>query len=530
MSFLYAWVLFAILPLILLHKQHRENLKINIFETEIKSKKRQINFFYLSLLFIILALARPVLDNSYTDKKFDAQDYIIALDASFSMQADDLKPSRYEVAKSAIKHLLQEHSKDRFSTFIFTSNALLISPPTTDTSISMIALNAINPKYILTKSTSLKALLQTIAKTSHKKKKLIIFTDGGDEHKVNTLVNLCKKNNIIVYGVAVASKRGAALKQNGELIKDQYSAIVISRINPLLKDLAYISGGKYYAITSQDISLVNQLSSDISKDITEKKTIQVRSYQELFFVPLLIAIFFFFFAVTKIHQLYIFIPLVFLPQPSYAAVLDFYYLDNAQSVLKQKNYLQSIQYYEKVTPSVKTFYNIATLYYKAGHYKKALQYFTIIQTQDKFIKQNILYGLGNCAVKLKRYDRAKNYYLQALAFGEDKDALYNLKLLQKLQLKTDVNLIDMLPPKNAKTKKNSSKSTSQDKDEKKEGGSQKHSKRSAQSKNGVAGTQKKREEKQKILKKSQSKKSNYKTSYKSYELINKGFTNEKEPW
>jgi len=185
--------------------------------------------------------------------------------------------------------------------------------------------------------------------------------------------------------------------------------------------------------------------------------------------------------------------------------------------------------------TVESYFNIATAYYKAHHYKTALEYFSIIESPDASVKQSCFYAMGNCAVKLKRYDRAKNYYLQALALGKDKDALYNLTLLHKLQLKTMVNLIDMLPEKNAHTKKSSSKSTKQQQDDKKQGGAKKKSNRSAQSSAGAGAEKKSKKEKssqedKEKNKSSVAKNNNYKMGYKAYEIINKGYTNEQEPW
>lgn len=520
MVLLNIWVLLGLIPLYLLYKKH---MVIN--------NKRQTKLLYISLVLMFFAAARPALQESRTSEQINFQDYIIALDASYSMQADDLRPSRYENAKKAIKKLISLHPKDRFTLFIFTSNALLISPPTTDTALSILALDAINPEYILTKSTSIKALLNTVAKSSQKKKKLLVFSDGGEEHNINSLLQICKKNNIIFYSIAVASPKGAALKKDGVIMKDQYSSIIISRINPILKDLAHLSGGEYYELSSESLNFVNGLSDDISEEGSEQKEIEVQHYKELFWLPLLFAFFIYLISVTKLHQLYLLPLLFFIPYPSQANILDFYYLSNAKNNIAKKEYLSAIESLKKAEPSVKLYFNIASLYYKAGHYKKALQYFSMIQTKDKTIKQKIFYAQGNAAVKLKRYDRAKTYYLQALALGEDKDALYNLELLQKLHLKTGVNLIDMMPPKNAQTKKNSSKSTSKNKDEKKQSGAKKSSKRATQSKSGAGDSKNTKQKKQNdAQKKAASSKQKYKTSYKAYELINKGYTNEKEPW
>ena len=525
MSFVYPFIFFTFIPLYLFYKKNIQK----------SSNPRQTKLLYLSMAFIFLALARPVLQNTLQDEKFDAQEYIIALDASFSMQATDLKPTRYEVAKEAIKKLLQLHQNDRFTLFVFTSNALLISPPTTDTAISISALDAINPHFILTKSTSLKALLESVAKSSFEKKKLIIFSDGGEEHNLNSLLEIAKSANINNFIVATSSEDGAALKKDGHLIKDQYSSIVISRINPILENLAKLSGGEYYTLDSKELSIINKLSDDLRTTTDKTESIKVKTYKELYFAPLLVAMMLFFLSVTKLHQLYIFIPLLLLPQPSEANLLDFYHLAVAKEQYKKGEYLQSAKSFEKMDATVESYFNIATAYYKAHHYKTALEYFSIIESPDASVKQSCFYAMGNCAVKLKRYDRAKNYYLQALALGKDKDALYNLTLLHKLQLKTMVNLIDMLPEKNAHTKKSSSKSTKQQQDDKKQGGAKKKSNRSAQSSAGAGAEKKSKKEKssqedKEKNKSSVAKNNNYKMGYKAYEIINKGYTNEQEPW
>ena len=467
MSFLYPWVFFALIPLYFLYKRTQQNSVESHFLKDEKSQKRQAKLLYLSLAFLLIALTRPVISNELENEKSDAQEYIIALDASYSMQADDIKPTRYEAAKGIIKELLNTHPKDKFSIFAFTSKTLLISPPTTDTAISAMALDALNPANILTKSTDLKQLFETLSKTAAQTKNLIIFSDGGDESDLNELVSICQKSSIIPYIVATASKNGIALKKDGVILKDQYNSLVISKINPMLKDLASANGGKYYEL---DSSTLSQLSDDISANKSKKNDtkVQVKSYKELYFIPLLGALFLFFASVTKLHQLYFLTLFIFLPNSAKADLVDFYHFSKADSAYKHKQYLQAAKEFEKANPSVQSYFNIATSYYRAKEYKKALEYFDKIQTHSKEIKQKIFYNMAGCAIHLQRYDRAEVYYEQALALGEDKDTLYNLNILHKLALKSGVNIFDMLPPKSAQSKQNSSKKTGTQNNDKKE--------------------------------------------------------------
>jgi Ca-activated chloride channel family protein len=520
MSLLYPWVLFGLIPLYFLYKSDATPQE--------KEKKRQKSLLYITLFFTLLALSRPVIINAPSEQKFDAKDYIIALDASFSMQANDLKPTRYDAAKKSIKRILKSLNKDRFSIFAFTSNTMLISPPTTDNEISMMALNSLEPKYILTKGTSLLSLFESIARTSYKQKNLIIFTDGGEDRELSKLVKLCKKSSIIPYIVATGSNSGATLKKENKPILDKNKNLVISKINPLLKPLAKECGGKYYELnTNKDIS--KEIIADIKNQNSDiKSTIKVLSYKELFMFPLFIALLSFFVSVTKLQQLFIFVPLFLLPYQSHAASLfDFHHYDKANQAYKSKKFIVAAKEFKKLSPSPKSYYNSATAYYKAKNYKKAIELFSQIESKNPKLKQNIFYNLANCAVKLKKYSRAKSYYQKALALGFDKDAFYNLSLLYKLGVKEQKSLSDMLPKKRRQkkevTKQKQKKSTSKS-------ASSKSNQKASQKSNGSGKNKKKKKENQNLQLTKHKNKAKYKLGYKAYELINKGYTNEKHPW
>jgi len=522
MTLLYPWVLFFLIPLYLLYRSEIRQIE--------KTKKRQKNLIYLTLFFTLLALSRPVIIQAPNEQKFDAQDYIIALDASYSMQADDLQPSRYEVAKKNISHIIKSLNKDRFSIFAFTSNAMLLSPPTTDSAISMMALNALEPKYILTKGTSLLSLFTTIAKTSYQQKNLIIFTDGGEDKNLASLVNLCKENSITPYIVATGSSSGTLLKKNDKPILDSNKNLVISKINPLLQPLAKACDGKYYQLdTTKDIA--EKIIADIQKhNSVIQSTTKVFSYKELFIYPLFLALVSFFVSVTKLHQLFLFIPLLFLPYPAHTASLfDFYYNHKANQAYKSNQFITAAKEFQKLSPSPQSYYNSAVAYYKAKNYKKSIELFSQIKSTNPKLKQNIFYNLGNCAVALQKYDRAKYYYQNALALGFDKDAYHNLLLLYKHELLKQKDLSHMLRKKSTKKEKIAKKRQTKQKDTSKSA-SAKSNQKASQKNNGSGTNSKKKKQNQEMQLVKQQTKSKYKLGYKAYELINKGYTNEKHPW
>ena len=516
MTLLNAWVLFGLIPIYYIYKKHT-------------TPSKQTKLLYIALFFMILTVARPAYENAYVKENFNSHEYIIAVDASYSMQADDIKPTRYILAKQAIKKLIKEHPKDRFTIFAFTSSTLLISPPTTDFEISMMALDALNPKYILTKSTNLKNLFTTIAKLPMKHKNLIIFSDGGDERDVANLAKIAKKSSITPFIVATATKRGAALKKDGKYVKNLHDAIVISKINPMLVDLVNATKGKYYQLKTLDD--IETLSDDLKTEQTKKASIEVKTYKELFTIPLLFAILFFFLGVTKFAQkIFIFIPLLLLsPINSKAGILDFYYISHAKQAYGEKNYKESATAFRQISPSTKSYYNIATSCYKMGAYKKAIVYYTQIRTKDKDLKEKIFYNIANTAVKLKKYNKAKEYYIYALALKEDKDALYNLNLLRKLHLKETKDVSKMMP-KNQSNEEQKKQQKSSKAKKKKSGSKSKNSSGNSSKSGSGSASSKKSKQKIKRYKTSKKRKGTYKFTYKAYEKINKGYTDEKEPW
>lgn len=526
MSFLYPFILFLLIPLYLLYKQS--------YSTH-RYKQREKRLLFISLLFIIIALARPVIPNSLNKQKFDAQDFILAIDASYSMQATDIYPSRYSVAKENVKKIIKALPKNRFSIFAFTSNTILISPPTTDSAVSIMALDALEPQFILTKGTSLLALFKRVSKLSFKEKNLIIFSDGGEEKNLTSLVEIAQKNNIKAYIVATGSSSGSVLTKGDKRIKDENNNLVISRINPLLEDLAHISGGEYYELNHPNSNVAEQIIYDLNtKETThDKSNINVLSYTELFWLPLFISILFFIISVTKIHQLYVLIPLLFLPYQAKASLFDFYYIDKAKQDFKDKRYLQSAQGYYRISPSVESYYNEAVAYYKAKDYRVAVDIFSKIKTKNPKLKQKIYYNMGNCAVMYGKYDRAKIYYKQALNIGFDKESYENLQLIYKLSLKEKRDLSNMLRKQKKDKQNTGSKKEKIEKDKNKKSKNKNSSsnanQKSAQKSNGSSNSKKKKiQEANKQTDKTIE--SKYKVGYRAYELINKGYTNEEHPW
>lgn len=513
----------------------KSNTSIKEFQKEHKIYAMQTKLIFISLIFSILALSRPAITNEITQEKFDANEYIIALDASYSMAVNDLTPSRYEVAKKEIISLFELDTADRFTIFAFTTNPLLICPPTTDHSIAISALNSLSQEYILTKGTSLESLLNRVATLAQEHKSLILFSDGGEEHNLAQLLSIAKKSAITINIVAFGSSKGSLIYKDGDALKDVNSHLVISRINPILKNLAQQSGGFYKEINTNQKSISQEIYQKLQAQNQKSKELSsdVISYKELCYFPLIMAFVTLFIALTKALNFLPLVSLIFLFFPHFSAkasLFDFHYKQEAKEAYEKKEYPKAIDAFKRLTPSQYSYMSIANSYYSDKQYKNSLRYYSKIKSKTPHIKSIVFYNMGNAAFKLKKYQRAENFYKQSLALEFSKEAKENLFLIYKHQLLSKINVADMLPTADSKQVKNITKKndTKQDNKEKKESASSSSKRQTNQGSQGAGGSKSKKKKATQIVKSSS--KNRYKMGYNAYELINKGYIHEQKPW
>lgn len=440
---------------------------------------RKSRLLALSLAIMIVALSRPVLTQVMQKENLQGKEFIIALDVSYSMRADDIAPSRLDKAKAIIRQILRENPNDRFSLFAFTTNPLILCPSTSDHQLLLSALDSLKVENILTHGTSLQKLFKRVDKLNIPEKNLILLSDGGEEHMVEDF-------DINLFSIMMASEKGSILKDSyGKTIKDAKGNLIVTKRNPLLKKIST----NFFTHDSMDFSL----------DFVTQKTLSQKEklgYYELFWIPLLLSLVLFFLYYVKIpKKLLVLIP--FLTLSGDAGLLDWYHIQEAQKSYHDKQYKKAVESYEKVEhKTMQSQMNLANAYYQGGAYTKAKTVYNGLKSTNPTIKKLLLFKLGNCASKLEDYESAKAYYHDALVFGEDADILHNLKLIA-----------------NKKQDKHSPKKAGNDKEKRKSSSTSGKSKNAKQGDSSSSPSELSRP-----------------LGFKAYELINKGYIDEKKPW
>jgi len=512
MSILYPGFLWLLLPLGILFR-YRE-------------KKIMETVHLIVLILIVLALSRPVLMQGVAESPIKAEAYIIALDVSYSMRAKDIRPDRYTFAKETIAALLKQNPADNIMLIAFTTNPLLLSPPTTDHLLIEVALKSLNPEYILTKGTSLQRLFDKVAAMKSREKNLILISDGGEEKDLVSLEERVKKGNIRLHILALGTTEGTTVENpDGTLLKNKEGQLIISRINPMLENLAAASGGSYMTAASTPEATAQSLYDALQAENGDPELVikKQHRYTEIYGIPLFFATLLFMMLHTRAIR-YLLIALAFLGVTAEASVHDGYRVHQAYRAYEANDLNRSESYLKSVdTPSLQSRFALGNIYYRKGEYGKALKLFASIRSRDTAVKQKLYYNMANCYAKQEAYEKAKIYYTKALQLGEDADARANLALVALLSDKKSAG-VGIAHPKSQSSNTSKSEEQAESKEES-------HSEEQPSSGSGSGGEnskRKKEQEKRKLLLDPNAQQQPL--SSKVYELINKGYTHEQKPW
>ena len=394
----------------------------------------------VSIVLVIVALARPVLEQKPISVEQMGSDVIIAVDLSYSMRATDVAPSRLSAAKTLLSDLVRSDIQDRFGVIGFTTSAIILSPLTKDTELLEHLFGSLDESQIITKGTSVMSALELARKMSYAKQPLVILlTDGGDEASYAKEADFVRDNHLRTSVVMLGTASGSTLSQGDGILKDENGHIVVSSRNDAITEIVEAGGGKM--IDGADASSVRELIGQSRHEDFQGKSTVLR-YQELFYISLVLALISFILSMTDVGAKVSKVVLVFLGLigvSSHAGVLDFAYLYSAKKSYEAGAYERSAQLYAHVaTPKAK--YNQATALYKAGKYSDALTLYQGIKSNDPIFKATLYYNSANCYIRLQEFENAKEAFLKSLTLHYTKNADDNLRFIARAEEQKNLNV------------------------------------------------------------------------------------------
>ena len=312
----FLWLLLLLIPAFFFIKSNKHDLE-SLFKREvfdlirvrngaIPRKVRNI-LILSSISFVIIALARPQIDNGEIKVKSSFINVVVAIDMSRSMFVDDVYPNRFEFAKTKFIHSLDFFKKSRVGLIGFSSRTFLISPLTQDFfSLKYLAKN-ISLDYVSLKGTDFLNLLESADSLfkDEAKKIVLIFTDGGDKEDFSREIEYAREHNIVVYVYNIGTKKGGVIKlKNGGVLKNKNGDIVVVKRNDAIEKLALESGGAFmiYSLKRDDIKALVEAIESRHKNQRDDEVSTIKNRQELFYYPLAIALILLFIALFSLPE------------------------------------------------------------------------------------------------------------------------------------------------------------------------------------------------------------------------------------
>jgi len=219
----------------------------------------------LVLASLILALAHPQWEREKSVAQLQKMDMVFLLDASLSMRAQDVWPSRLERALEVIGNFSwNKPPRDRIGLISFSSTSLILSYLTEDPGNILYYLDYLKeekaPGFGTNIGRALKSGLALLAKeqevdpqASRRKRIFILISDGEDHgQELGPSLEEVKRLGVRVHTIGIGSEQGAPIPiawEEGVLryVEDEEGNRILTRMDErTLSRVAEESGGNSY--------------------------------------------------------------------------------------------------------------------------------------------------------------------------------------------------------------------------------------------------------------------------------------------
>jgi len=263
----------------------------------------KVSLIILAIFFMLFALLRPQWGFQWEEVRRKGVDILIALDTSKSMLAQDVKPSRFERSKLAIKDLVRNLKGDRIGLIAFSGSAFLQCPLTVDYGGFLLSLDNTDintiPKGGTSITSAIKEAFRSYAGGQKKYKVLVVITDGEDhEGDPEQAAQEAKNEGIKIFCIGIGTKEGELIPVTDEseqksFLKDNQGNVIKSHLDETsLQKIALNTGGVYVRATNTEFGLDLIYRDRIAK--MEKKELEAKMnkhYEERFQIFLWVALF-----------------------------------------------------------------------------------------------------------------------------------------------------------------------------------------------------------------------------------------------
>lgn len=294
----YLFLLILLIPYILWYilrrKKTEPSLQMSTISMYAKAPKTWKNYLMhapfvlriITIIMIILILARPQDTNSWQNSEIQGIDIMLAMDVSTSMLAEDLKPNRIEAAKRVASEFINGRPNDNIGLTIFAGESFTQCPLTVDHSVLLNLFNGIRcdiaQKGLIEDGTAIGMgianAVSRLKDSKAKSKVIILLTDGSNNRgdiSPSMAAEIAKQFGIRIYTIGVGSN-GTAPYPMQTYAGVQYVNMPVEIDEKTLNEIASETDGNYFRATSN--SKLKEVYKEIDK--LEKTKLSVKEFSK----------------------------------------------------------------------------------------------------------------------------------------------------------------------------------------------------------------------------------------------------------
>jgi Ca-activated chloride channel family protein len=279
------------IPLLVLIRKFVKFLKKPVLELSLPKRIARANpwtylrliptgFFFLFLIFLVIAVARPQRSNERVEQFTEGIDILLVMDISESMDLQDFTPNRLEAAKKTAVDFINGRFGDRIGMVVFSGEAYSLSPLTNDYGLLTSLIDEISFSMIEAKGTAIGSAIAAGTnrmKDSESASKVMILLSDGESNAGNVdpifAAQLATAFDIKIYSIAVG-KDGMVPYGTDFFGRPQLVESYLDETT--LREISRIGNGQFFR--ASDGKALNSIFKQI--DTLEKTEILENRYKE----------------------------------------------------------------------------------------------------------------------------------------------------------------------------------------------------------------------------------------------------------
>ncbi len=310
-AFTFLWLIPALLILSFIlirlqNKKVREGLgeKITSFlASSVSTGKRRFKLFLeaAAILFFVMALARPQAGQSRQEVKSEGVEILMLVDVSTSMLAEDVKPSRLELAKKELARFIDLSAGDRVGIIAFAGSAALLSPMTTDRAALKMYIESLSVDSVSTQGSDFRRALEE-ARSAFSRggvdpgeegvvTRVIMIASDGEDNEPGAIeaAQEIAKTGARIFSLGFGTEKGGPIPvrdQRGNLMgykKDRNNQVIMSTTKgTVLRAIAQAGKGAFHHVTFGGNAIKNVHDEILQLEQSTFDSAEITNYDEVY--------------------------------------------------------------------------------------------------------------------------------------------------------------------------------------------------------------------------------------------------------